>query len=79
MDAIDSWLELGDILVLGIDMNEDVRTGQLAYKLKEKGLMDAVLSQHQDLSPQATYQWNQSCTPVDAIWCTRGIEIERVG
>ena len=44
LNAIDSWLELGDILVIGIDMNEDVRTGQLAYRLKEKGLIDAVLS-----------------------------------
>ena len=36
LNAIDSWMELGDILVLGIDMNEDVCTGQLAYRLKEK-------------------------------------------
>ena len=44
LESINKWLELGDIIVLGIDMNEDVHTGQLAYRLKEKGLIDAVLS-----------------------------------
>ena len=79
LDLIDKWLELDDVIVLGIDMNEDVRTGDLAYQLKERGLHNAILSRHSELSPPATFNGNTKRTPVDAIWCTKGIEIERAG
>lgn len=79
LDLIDKWLELGDVIVLGIDMNEDVCTGDLAYQLKERGLHNAILSRHSEFSPPATFNGNTKRTPVDAIWCTKGIEIERAG
>ena len=42
----------GDNVVLGIDMNEDVRTGKLAKQLKKLGLIDLILSTHPLESPR---------------------------
>lgn len=48
-------------------MNEDVRTGNLAYELKDRGLHNAILSRHLEISPPATFNGNKKRTPVDAI------------
>ena len=53
-------LRNGDNVVLGIDMNKDVRTGKLAKQLKELGLIDLILSTHPSESPPATFNRNTS-------------------
>ena len=46
LDAVKTWLDMGDSVVLGIDMNDDVRTSTLTKGLQELGLFDAVLILH---------------------------------
>ena len=65
----------GDNIVLGIDMNKDVRTGTLALQLLSLGLSDLVLSTHPSQSPPATFNRNETRTPVDAIWGSRAIDV----
>ena len=72
-------LQNGDNVILGIDMNEDVRTGKLAKRLKELGLIDLILSTHPTLSPPATFNRNTTRTPVDAIWGNTSLEIISAG
>ena len=72
-------LQNGDNVILGIDMNEDVRTGKLAKRLKELGLIDLILSTHPTLSPPATFNRNTTRTPVDAIWGNTSLDIISAG
>ena len=76
---ISKTLRKGENIVLGIDMNEDVRTGTLAQQLLSLGLRDLVLSTHSSQSPPATFNSNKTRTPGDAIWGSRAIDILRAG
>ena len=69
----------GDNVVLGTDMNEDVRTGKLAKGLKQLGLIDLILSTHSTSSPPATFNRNTTRTPVDAIWGNASLEVISAG
>ena len=44
-----------------------------------KNLHDLILSTHCDSSPPATHSRNQSRKPIDALWNTPGIDVERAG
>ena len=68
-----------DNLILRIDMNEDVRTGKLAKRLKELGLIDLILSTHLSESPPATFNRNTTWTLVDTIWGNSLLEIISAG
>ena len=69
----------GDIIILGIDMNEDVRTGKLALRLKELGLKDLILGTHPNSSLPATFHWNNTRTPIDTFYGTSTVEVFRAG
>ena len=60
-------------------MNEDARYGTLAKQLKDLHMRDLVLTTHATASPPATHDRNQSRIPIDAIWGTSGVEVERAG
>ena len=60
-------LQNGDNAILCINMNEDVKNGKLAIQLKELGLKDLILSTHPSESPSATFNRNNTQTPVDTI------------
>ena len=55
-------LQNGDNVILGIDMNEDVRNSRLAKRLKELGLKDLILSIYPSESTPATFKRNNSRT-----------------
>lgn len=44
----------GDKVIVGIDANEDMRTGLLRKMFRDLGLRDAILTRHCKLSPPAT-------------------------
>ena len=76
---LSSKLALGDSVILGIDHNEDVRSGILAANLRELGLTDAILDMHSSLSPPATFARNISRTPIDSIWVSANVMTLRSG
>ena len=78
-EEIKEWMNIGDNIVLGIDMNEDVRTSELARKLKWIGLRGGVLSNHSNESPPATFNRNENRTPIDAIFVSAAVQISRSG
>ena len=79
LGVLSSRLALGDSVILGLNHNEDVRTGILAGKLRELGLIDAILDMHASLSPPATFARNTSCTPIDYIWVSANVMALRSG
>ena len=49
------WVKQSDNIILGIDMNEDVRKGELAMQLRRLDMRDLILRQHKLMSPPSTY------------------------
>ena len=77
---LDVWHELGDNLVIGIDLNEDAQDSLIARKLKSSyNLKDGVLSRHPDLSPPATFNCNTNRKVIDAIYISENIEVLQAG
>ena len=60
-------LRKGENVVLGIDMNEDARSGKLAQQLSSMGLRDLILSTCVSSSPPSTFNRNNSRIPADTI------------
>ena len=70
---LQEWMEAGDQIILGLDMNEDVRTGTTAAMLRELGMSDAILSLFPNEQPPETCHKNSHRTPIDALFVTGGI------
>ena len=70
---------MGDNVILGIDMNVNVRTSNLSYSLCQSGMKEAILSLHLNHSPPATQHRNNLRVPKDAIWISEGVQVNRVG
>jgi hypothetical protein len=68
---------MGDNIIIGIDMNEDVRTCILSKVFKENDLQDVILTSHPSQSPPATFNQNQSRIPIDSIWVSPDLDINR--
>ena len=79
LDAVNTWLDMGNSVVLGIYMNEDIRTSRLTKGLQELGLYYAVLTLHIPASPPATQNGNQCRKPIDAVFVLQGVVITRAG
>jgi hypothetical protein len=70
---LQEWLTEGEHIVIGLDMNEDARTGNTSTMLREIGLTDAIIKLHRpDIPPETNYKNNQG-RPIDAIFTTPGI------
>ena len=69
----------GDSVILGIDHNDDVRTGELALKLRNLGLINSILSQHSASSPPATFNRNTTRTPINALWNSPNVSVPSGG
>ena len=62
-------------MILGIDHNDDVRTGDLALKLCDLGLIDSILTLHSASLPPATFNRNTTHTPIDALWVSPNVGV----
>jgi hypothetical protein len=70
------WLETGDQLVIGGDVNEDVRTCGLSQSLKELGLIE-ILTETHGLNGPSTY--NRGSAPIDGIFVSPTLQGIRCG
>ena len=67
LKEVQAWLEEGDQIVIGIDANEDVRTGKLANAFRDEGLIEVCTASHGQNGP-TTYDRGQR--PIDGIFVT---------
>ena len=67
MKQIQEWLEMGDQLVIGIDVNEDVRTCQLQKDMQALGLYEAIIERH-GLKGPPTHR--VGAVPIDGMFVT---------
>ncbi len=76
---IQTWLALGDAIILCMDANEHVRTGEINRYIQRWGLVDTHYFQHPHLPTVATCAKNRSNTPIDGIWTSPSIDITAAG
>jgi hypothetical protein len=79
VQAMNTWKQLGDHVILGMDANEDVRRSETDEILGQAGLREIILELHNDQSPPATHNRNNKREPIDGFWATRGITITKGG
>ena len=60
--------------MLGIDCNEDARSGAIAKMLRCLGMKDAILGLHSKSDPPETCNKNHNRRPIDGIFVTSGIK-----
>jgi hypothetical protein len=63
----------GDIIILGADLNHDVRHRSIREYFRDLQMHNAILDRHSQLSPPATCHKNDNRIPIDGIWCSIGI------
>jgi hypothetical protein len=60
----------GDIIILGADLNQDVRHRNIHQYFAVLQMHNAILDCHPHASPPATCHKNDSRIPIDGIWCS---------
>jgi hypothetical protein len=73
------WMEDGDQLIIGIDANEDIRTGATADFFQALGMREAILDKHSPASPPATHNRNTQRQPIDGLFVTPGLQAVAAG
>jgi hypothetical protein len=71
-----TWLAAGDQLVIGGDINEDVRKCSLSRRLKDMGMVEIVTKTHGADGP-STY--NRGSAPIDGIFVSPTLQGTRCG
>jgi hypothetical protein len=74
VQAIISFQNNGDHIILMVDGNSDMRNGDLASALTSRNLREVILDKHGHNGP-STYRRNTSNTPIDGIWASPSINI----
>ena len=77
--AIQKWLEEGDLIILGLDANEDIHSGETMHWINTWGLTDVMRTTHPDTIRVATCNKNYRNVPIDGIWCSPGLQVEAAG
>jgi hypothetical protein len=76
---IQVWLAAGDLLILGLDANENVRDGTTLQYIQKWGLQDVHSTRHPTLPPCPTHAKNTNNIPVDGLWCSPALPITAAG
>ena len=74
-----NFRDSGDHVVLGMDVNDDVRVGKVSASLTEIGIEEAVIKNHRGESVPATCARNTQRKPIDSIWTSPGLDVLRCG
>jgi exonuclease III len=76
--AIQMWLLAGEQLIIGIDVNEDIRSPDITKWRDKWNMIDALHDLHGQINV-ATCRSNDSQIPIDTIWSTAGLHITKGG
>jgi hypothetical protein len=67
------------MIILGLDANDNVRTGDVNAMLRMRGLVDVHAATHPHLATESTCDKNTQEIPVDGIWATPALECISAG
>jgi hypothetical protein len=71
---LDSWITEGNLLLIGIDANDNIRTGDVNAMIRSRGLTDVHAAQHPHLPTECTCNKNTQGIPVDGIWASPSLK-----
>jgi hypothetical protein len=71
IDSIKKWLSLGDQVILGIDVNEDVRNGSFARRLRAECGMQEIMVKNYGTNLPNTY--TRGSTPIDGLFVSHSL------
>jgi len=77
--AINTWSTEGDLFLIGLDANNNVRTGSVDQMLCSAGLVDVHHAKHPYLSTTSTCNKNTNDIPVDGIWASPSLDCVAAG
>ena len=72
---LDKWLAEGDQIIIGGDINTDVRHSTIKTLFEDRNLRNAVHDIHPLSCAPPTYSRTQSSRIVDGIWCSPGLDV----
>ena len=75
---IQMWTLAGDQIILGMDVNEDIRHPDIIKWRDKWSLVEPLHNAHGNINV-ATCRSNESQTPIDTIWITPGLTITQTG
>ena len=75
---IQMWTIAGDQIILGMDVNSDIRDPDITQWRTKWSLVEPLQEAHGPINV-ATCQSNNSQTPIDTIWTTPGLTITQTG
>ena len=76
---VKTWMDNGEQIILGLDLNEDTWSSNSAILIETWGLMNAHKSSHPDTTKTSTCNKNNQEVPIDGIWISPGIDIAAAG
>jgi hypothetical protein len=76
---ITKWKAEGNLIILGIDLNDHTWTSEAAQTIESWGLINIHMTHHPELPEEATCNKNWSNVPIDGIWCSPAIDIVSAG
>jgi exonuclease III len=75
---IQKFLDLGDHLILMLNGNSNMKNSDLSKSLSQLSLSEAILGRHGN-DGLATHKRSSTGTPIDGIWFSPGLEIQKGG
>jgi hypothetical protein len=76
---LQSWIEQGDQIVVGIDANDDLRNGPVNEMFERIGMHDSICAKYTNWDTAATCDSSQPSRPIDGIYTTIGLDILQGG
>jgi hypothetical protein len=73
-EQITKWKEDGNLIILGLDLNDNAWTSEAAQMIELWGLLNIHTTQHPNLPAVAACNKNRSNIPIDGMWCSLAIE-----
>jgi hypothetical protein len=75
---LQNFIELGDNVILLIDGNSNMKQSDLKAALEQLDMTEVIIGKHGSDGP-ATHKRNAASSPIDGIWGTPGIVIDKGG
>ena len=69
----------GNLILIGLDANDNVRTGDVNAMLRSNGLSEVHAAKHPHLPTVATCNKNTQDIPVDGIWASPTLDCTAAG
>jgi hypothetical protein len=78
VEDLKEFIQKGDNIILMLDGNSNMKQSDLQLALRNLEMEEAILERHGLLGP-STHKRNSPATPIDGIWKTPGIVIDKGG